>query len=592
MKMKLSKLKIQSKLTLAFLVMGLVPMTLAIIVVVRANIQHLDREIEAKLWRSSRQTMQAIQRYSEEAARVAGDWIDKAEIRTALEDSLQRQREEILIIHPDPRVPKAIFIPGRLEGISYKEGKIRLDGFYQAKPTMTIMKVSIFESLLAGVIMPVGNEQGKVGNLIIGYALGKTFAQDMENLTGVNVRIFRRRGGMPSGLEKTVAVRDLVLRPEMKERVFAEKKPFFDDEAIFKGQPYKGLYQPLLGSNEKMLGMIFFGVPQRHTFEAMVATWRFFPLLIALGVVMATALSYTIARRLSRRISLFAEAAHSVADGKLDQEIRVRGGDEIGDLASAFNLMLGRLRQMRELEEELRRKDRLAALGELSAGIAHEVRNPLGIIKNSAQILQDRLKSKELKSKELTNFIIEETDRLNKVVTNFLDFARPQEPDLEKGDIIPVLDKVLGLLESQTSGGSIKVVRKYEKGMPSALVDEDLLSQVFFNLIANALQAMPEGGTLTVATQLKVESRKFKAEEENPLTETNFLEISFADTGCGIPEEKLSKIFNPFFSLREGGTGLGLSIVHKIIESHGGEISVESRVGKGTTFFLRLPASS
>ncbi len=580
--MKLFKLKIQSKLTLAFLVMGLVPMTLAIIVVVRANIQYLDREIEERLWRSARQTMQVIQRYREEAARVAVDWINKAEIRTALEASLQRQREEILIIHPDPRIPKAIFIPGKIEGICYEKDGIRLNGSYRAEPTLTIMKVSIFESLLAGVITPVKNEEREVGNLIIGYALGKTFAQDMENLTGVTVRVYKKVGELPAGSGETVTIRDLALRPEAVERVFKEKEPFYDDEAIFKGEPYRGLYQPLLGSNEKMLGMIFFGVPERYTFEAMVATWRFFPLLIILGVVMATALGHTISRRFSRRISLFAGVARSVADGKLDQGIKVRGQDEIGDLASAFNLMLGRLRQMKKLEEELRRKDRLAALGELSAGVAHEVRNPLGIIKNSAQVIQDNLKGEETRPKELTNFIIEETDRLNKVVTNFLDFARPQKPDLEKGDIVSVIDKVLKLVESQISGGNIRLVRNYEKGLLPALVDKDLLSQVFFNLIANALQAMSGGGTLTITARVatKIEDRRLKV-----------VEIVFNDTGCGVPATELPKIFNPFFSIREGGTGLGLSIVHKIIESHEGEISVESQVEKGTTFILRLPVA-
>ena len=310
---------------------------------------------------------------------------------------------------------------------------------------------------------------------------------------------------------------------------------------------------------------------------------------------MAATLGYTIARRISKRISLFAKVARSVADGKLDQETRVRGKDEIGDLAAAFDLMIGRLRQMRALEEELRRKDRLAALGELSAGVAHEMRNPLGIIKNSAQVLQGKLKNKEDEPRELINFIIEETDRLNKVVTNFLDFARPQRAALEKREIIPLLDKTLERMQSQLSDRGIRVVRRYEKGLPPAIVDEDLLSQVFLNLITNAFQAMPKGGTLTVAAQSKVKGQKFKVktetEDEGLLTGTDFIEIRFVDTGCGIPKTALSKIFNPFFSMREGGTGLGLSIVHKIVESHGGEILVASRAGKGTTFTIRLPAA-
>ncbi|NOX97129.1 MAG: HAMP domain-containing protein, partial [Nitrospirae bacterium] len=341
----------------------------------------------------------------------------------------------------------------------------------------------------------------------------------------------------------------------------------------------------------RVKGVIFFGVSKRYTFKSAVGAGQFWFWLIMLGIFTAAILSYTIARRISKRVSLFAEVARSVADGKLDQEISLRGKDEIGDLASAFNLMIGRLRQMRKLEEELRRKDRLAALGELSAGVAHEVRNPLGIIKSSAQVLQNRLKDKEVKSRELISFIIEETDRLNKVVTNFLDFARPQKPNLEKRKIIPILDKTLGLVKIQFSERNIKVVRNYKKGLPPAMIDEDLMSQVFLNLITNALQAMSEGGILTVTVRLKVENQKFKTEDKNSSTETNFIEISFRDTGCGIPETELSKVFNPFFSIREGGTGLGLSIVHKIIETHGGEISVESQVGKGTTFTLKLPVA-
>lgn len=559
-------------MTLAFLVMGLVPMLLSTFIVVKLHAKRVDKEIRSKLENASQEFGKVLKYYQDQAVIEVKSHARSPEFRDEL-PALEKLTAAHPLRMPGMGKPTIIWEPGKMEGMDYTEEKVGA--------TETILLIQAFQSkaLAGSAVLPVRKEGKVIGNLIVAYLLERAFTEYLENLTGVSVRIdpepFLAKG-------KTKEVGDIPFTPQIKEKLLKEKSSYYDEKAILKGEPYQALYQPLLGNDGKVKGVIFFGVPKRYTFKSAVGARQFWFWLILLGILMAAVLGYTTARRISKRISLFAEVARSVADGKLDQETRVRGRDEIGDLASAFNLMIGRLRQMRGLEEELRRKDRLAALGELSAGVAHEVRNPLGIIKNSAQVLQDRLKNKEAKSKELINFIIEETDRLNKVVTNFLDFARPQKPDLEKRDITPILDKTLGLMESQISEGKVKVVRRYEKGLPPVMVDEDLMSQVFLNLITNALQAMPQGGSLTIATRLSVIGY-----QRTP----NTVEVSFTDTGCGIPEAELSKIFNPFFSMREGGTGLGLSIVHKIIETHGGEISVESQVGKGTTFTLRLPAA-
>lgn len=227
-----------------------------------------------------------------------------------------------------------------------------------------------------------------------------------------------------------------------------------------------------------------------------------------------------------------------------------------------------------EIEEQLRRADRLSALGELSAGMAHEIRNPLGSIRGTAEILQDGINPGD-KRYEFTRILIKEVDRLNRVVEDFLRFARPAPVERGRFDVNEALREVLALTRQPalTSGVRVELTASV---LPSLPGDREQLKQAFLNLILNALQAMPDGGTLTIATEL-VDGQ---------------LRIRFTDTGQGIPQENLERIFNPFFTTRQEGTGLGLAITHRIIQGHGGRIEAQSRLGEGTTFTVIIPAEN
>lgn len=243
-------------------------------------------------------------------------------------------------------------------------------------------------------------------------------------------------------------------------------------------------------------------------------------------------------------------------------------------LEESYDKLKSQADQILEIEEQLRRADRLSALGQLSAGMAHEIRNPLGSIRGTAEILQEGIDPADRRY-EFTCILIKEVDRLNKVVQNFLDFARPSGGDRELVDINRLLAEVLTL----TGQPALKngVTTRLEAGVvPEMEGDGEQLKQAFLNLVLNALQAMPAGGSLTISTAL---------------TEGT-LEIRFTDTGGGIPRENLDRIFNPFFTTRGEGTGLGLAITHRIIQGHGGRIAVESRVGAGTTFILTFPVNA
>jgi signal transduction histidine kinase len=226
------------------------------------------------------------------------------------------------------------------------------------------------------------------------------------------------------------------------------------------------------------------------------------------------------------------------------------------------------------LEGQLHHAERLAALGEMTAGVAHEVRNPLGIISSTAELLKERLNHYEPNNR-LAQIIVEEANRLNAKVSEFLDFARPREPNLQPCRLDKVLDRSLELLSPEIDRLDISVTRDYPADGKMQAADPSLLHQAFLNILLNAIQAMPGGGNLNVAVA------------SGPNGQGS--EIQVQDTGDGIKPEILKKVFNPFYTTKEKGSGLGLPIVKSIIESHQGTITVDSNLGQGTSIIIQLP---
>jgi signal transduction histidine kinase len=229
------------------------------------------------------------------------------------------------------------------------------------------------------------------------------------------------------------------------------------------------------------------------------------------------------------------------------------------------------------IEEQLRRAERLSALGELSAVLAHEIRNPLGSIRGTAEILKDDFSPGDRKY-EFLEILLKESERLNRVVEDFLHLARPVSSDQESCDLAKEIGEVVTLMSGEASSRGIRLV--FLSGeIPPVRGDQEKLRQVFLNLILNGIQATARGGSITVGLH------HCPAGEESPA----MVEISFADTGKGMSPLVMEKVFEPFYSTREGGTGLGLAIVQKIVESHSGSVQVTSEPGVGTTFRVKLP---
>jgi two-component system sensor histidine kinase PilS (NtrC family) len=228
--------------------------------------------------------------------------------------------------------------------------------------------------------------------------------------------------------------------------------------------------------------------------------------------------------------------------------------------------------QLKNLEAEVKRKATLAAIGELSTNMAHEIRNPLASLKGSIEMLKEGTLSKD-HGEKLMDIAVSEMDRLNKIISDFLSYSRPMPPEFSWFDLHRVLDDTVELMKSATVSANSITIKKDFTGYCDLYGDPSKLRQVFLNLAMNAIESMPGGGTVTIGTE----------KSDGGLT------IFFEDTGVGIPKENLEEIFYPFFTTKEKGTGLGLSIAYRILEEHGGGIRVDSTGGLGTRFEVLIP---
>jgi len=226
-----------------------------------------------------------------------------------------------------------------------------------------------------------------------------------------------------------------------------------------------------------------------------------------------------------------------------------------------------------KLEEKLRQAEHLSAIGEMTAGVSHEIRNPLGIIKSSAQLLKKKMEKVDAKS-TIPDIIIEESGRLDNIITDFLNFARPKTPDFHPCRIESIIEKNISYLSSQIEDNNFKVVREISDSLPEISADSAMLYQAFLNILINAFQSLKQNGLI-----------KIKA---NYIS--GHIVINFIDSGEGVPEEVLKKVWTPFFTTKDTGTGLGLGIVKNIIEAHNGTISISNEPSKGANVEIRLPA--
>jgi len=369
------------------------------------------------------------------------------------------------------------------------------------------------------------------------------------------------------------------LAEEVYNQVVLKGKPWIE-RAFVVNDWYITAYEPIKDISGKIIGVLYVGMLEKRFTDLKKEIIFIFIGITLAGVIFTLIISYFLAGGILNPIRNLIFASGELSRGNFEYRIKSIPKDEIGKLAEIFNFMADSLKTRDEklketTNEQLMRSEKLASLGRLAAGVAHEINNPLtGILTFSNLLLKK--KSPDDPEREKLETIINETIRCRTIVKGLLDFARQTKPEKRFADLNEIIEYSLSLIERHASFHNIKIIREFAPSLPKMKVDTNQIQQVFMNIIINAQEAMPEGGTLIIKTSA---------------TEDGFIEIKFIDTGCGIPEENMDKLFDPFFTTKHQtmGTGLGLAVSYGIAERHQGNLEIQSQLGKGTTVIIRLP---
>ncbi|NOR22279.1 MAG: HAMP domain-containing protein, partial [Candidatus Aminicenantes bacterium] len=387
---------------------------------------------------------------------------------------------------------------------------------------------------------------------------------------------------------------------EVNNAVLIEGIPWID-RAFVVNLWYITAYEPIKNINNKIIGILYVGMLEKPYLDITNRVMLTFIIIASLCVVLLLVILYFSTTRIINPLHKMVVATQKISTGDLTQKVEVSSKDEIGYLADSFNQMTAdleaanekliewgktlekkveeRTKELTEMQEHLIQSEKLASLGKLAAGIAHEINNPLGgVLIYSHLLLEDTDENSPYY--ENLKEIVKETSRCKDIVKGLLEFARPKEPEMSLVNIDEIVERSLSIMECQALFQNIKIKKSYVSNLPKIVADSAQLQQVFVNIILNAAEAMNGNGTLTISTFLNRDG--------------TFIEIKFSDTGHGIKEEDQKRLFEPFFTTKEvgKGTGLGLAISYSIIQKHQGTIEVKSEVGKGSTFNVKLPVMS
>lgn len=386
------------------------------------------------------------------------------------------------------------------------------------------------------------------------------------------------------------------LSAQVKRAVLDEGRAW-NDRAFVVRDWYITAYEPIRDAKDRIIGILYVGTLERPFIDTANRVMLTFTVMALLCVVFLLVILYFLAGRIIKPLQRMVAATHQIADGDLDHKVEIGSQDEIGELASSFNQMTEKLKaankelvdwgttlekkveerthELVEMQTRLIQSEKLASLGKLAAGIAHEINNPLGGVLIYAHLLLEDTNRNSPQYESLKK-IVKETSRCKDIVKGLLEFSRPKEPEMVPADINEAVLRAMALFEPQAMFQNIQV-RKELSELPQIVADSSQLQQVFTNIIANAAEAMEGKGVLTVRTSLDKTNARIKVE--------------FADTGHGIKSEDMTRLFDPFFTTKQvgQGTGLGLAISYGIVLKHQGWIEVQSEVGKGSSFTVVLP---
>jgi len=367
---------------------------------------------------------------------------------------------------------------------------------------------------------------------------------------------------------------------EVYEQVLVKGLPWID-RAFVVNNWYIAAYEPIRDLKDKIIGILYVGILEEKFTDMRNETTAIFLGIAFAGMIAALIVSTFLAKGILQPIRQLILASHQWANGNLDYRVDTIQKDEIAELSETFNLMASSLKERDErlkeyTQQQIMKSERLATLGQLAAGVAHEINNPLGAILMYSHLSLEEMGTDDPRRKNLEK-VTSEATRCKNIVRGLLDFARQSEPHVEEADANEIINRTLSVLQNQVQFQNITITTRLSESLPKVMMDCGQIQQVFTNIILNAAEAIEGPGEVVVSSKIAENGQS--------------IEIEFTDTGCGISRENIEKIFDPFFTTKEvgRGTGLGLAVSYGIVARHKGSILVNSSPGKGTTFIVRLP---
>jgi len=565
--------RLQRKVINTILVMVVVPMLVAGYLASEWVSRNFEDRLQRWIEESAHVGETWLQAYQSDSVMLGGVLADDPEFVAAL-----RRGDLTALRQPVARIAKELGISFLQvytvdQDLVYSSMPIRMQALWEPGQAQAVMKVAgKQQNLLAAVGITSLPRKGKPSHyLVLGGLLNQDFMNELNQLTGLKNRLYYREGSRYFDVfTETGRVKELKNLPKAAmHRLQKERKPYYSTSA--ENDSYRGQYTPVVDSEGRVEAILFSGIERRGFDEVITNQLLLFVSITLVGALISVLVGTFLSRLVVRPVEHLRNGVMQLSAQNFNASVPVMSNDEVGDLARAFNAMAVRLREARDEAQQNFRKDKLASLGELSASLAHEIRNPIGVINTSVALL-DKADTAEKKA-ELRRMIREESARVGSLVQDFLQLSRYRQPDF--ANIDPVIPLERALATALAGRDNIQADKDYQHGTVQISADSGLLQQAWGNIFTNAMQAMGEEGG-----RLRIETRGTQGK----------VSLAVEDSGPGIPPDILPRLFEPFFTTKEQGTGLGLSIANTLIEANGGRLEVESGKAGGARFVMWFPA--
>lgn len=561
---------IRLKLIAAFMLVSVLPMLAATELATRLVVDTFESNLQTWLYETSRFFFGSVLDERKEVVGIADSLIqqrvleplangDTKELPASLRSMMDALGYDLITIYDDDMRP--VFSNREVSHLDVAP--------ISSEASLYTLQVEGRPMLMAGAIEPF-TVAGKTFHIMLGIFVDENYISNINALKSFEIRLYYRQGKDLTEYYSSREGRRLQrpLRPAVAAALEGNAPYVF--QGASEGGHIIGVYTPLTNGDGPLLGVIFCGLRTDAGLAGWVNRTNIFIAILLLGSLLAVLSAIAVSRQLTLPLMRLAAGVRAVSAGDFQHQVAVRGRDEVAELSEAFNTMTRELGRLRDVEAKMRRQERLSTLGEVAAGLAHEVRNPLGIIKTTAELLQCSPSLNEAETRRL-GYVVEEVRRIDSLVRDFLSFAKAPQVStrLQPADVV---ERALAFVQQEAERRHVAV--SFADQAPGAAVmgDPGQVYDAVLNLVLNALDAVPAGGHLRI-TQAKA---------------AGDLVLTFADDGPGVPEEIRPRLFDPFVTSKASGTGLGLAKVFAVMESHGGRVTYVGS-SAGAVFELHFP---